>query len=400
MKKLNILLGLVIVWSYLFFSPLVKQTFAADCNPDKHGITNISISPSEFMSGEEDKVHVSFNTSQINTPNGEYRVIVEFSGSTGETAYKQKDDHTSYMSFDITEDKFLNTGVGFAGKYKADVFLQKKGGFLSPIKWCKLGIYTIDSRADYSSNCLMTLSQERDGKTCYYSADSQCLEKGAETKIRVTGLKKDGELFSGQAFAKIERDGSVNLTKESYTIEPGVFEIWGTDLLNKATSHTISIHKVGLSQRTFCEGFGPFEVVNNCTNDQCNEDEGSFPPSGSGEENRLCKQVPVDKGQTECVDCFDDGGIWTSLGCISNQDTKGIVEKIVTIGISLAGGIALLIILAAAFILSTSQGEPKRTSEAKEMLTHAIIGLLFIIFSITILEFIGVNILRIPEFGE
>lgn len=123
-------------------------------------------------------------------------------------------------------------------------------------------------------------------------------------------------------------------------------------------------------------------------------------PGGNFDRFQLCKQVPIDKGQAECESCFESGGIWTSLGCISNQDTEGIVDKILTIGISLAGGVALLIILAAAFILSTSQGEPKRTNEAKEMLTQAIIGLLFIIFSITILEFIGVKILRIPGFGE
>ena len=42
----------------------------------------------------------------------------------------------------------------------------------------------------------------------------------------------------------------------------------------------------------------------------------------------------------------------------------------------------------------------KGIKEAKEMITSAIVGSLFIIFSITILQFIGVSILHIPGFGE
>jgi hypothetical protein len=66
----------------------------------------------------------------------------------------------------------------------------------------------------------------------------------------------------------------------------------------------------------------------------------------------------------------------------------------------MSGAIVLIMILAGAFMLSTSQGDPKKTQDAKELITSAIIGLLFIIFSITILQFVGVSILRIPGFGE
>lgn len=88
-------------------------------------------------------------------------------------------------------------------------------------------------------------------------------------------------------------------------------------------------------------------------------------------------------------------GVWTSLGCIQN-DNQSLVASLLRIGLSLAGLIALLTILASAFMFSTSQGDVKRTNDAKEMLTSAIIGLIFIIFSITILQFIGVTILQIP----
>jgi hypothetical protein len=92
-------------------------------------------------------------------------------------------------------------------------------------------------------------------------------------------------------------------------------------------------------------------------------------------------------------------GLWTAVGCIDTSK-DGLIKSFMRIGLGIAGGVALLTILIASFILSTSQGNPKRTGEAKEMLTNAIIGLLFIIFSVTILQFIGVTILQIPGFGK
>ncbi len=114
----------------------------------------------------------------------------------------------------------------------------------------------------------------------------------------------------------------------------------------------------------------------------------------------LCKQIPDGEAQAKCTTCFNQNGVWTAIGCIDTSSTEGIVSKLMKVGMSIAGGIALLMILASAFLFATSAGETKRTSEAKEILTSAIIGLIFIIFSVTILQFIGVNILRIPGFGE
>lgn len=112
----------------------------------------------------------------------------------------------------------------------------------------------------------------------------------------------------------------------------------------------------------------------------------------------ICNQVGEDYRE-ECTRCIDnEDGIWTAIGCIGARP-ETIVGHLVTVGLGIGGGIALLMILGGAFIFTTSQGDPKRTSEAKEMIQSAIIGLFFIIFSVTILQFIGVNILQIPGFG-
>lgn len=117
----------------------------------------------------------------------------------------------------------------------------------------------------------------------------------------------------------------------------------------------------------------------------------------------LCQQTSSDINPNALLNCTrclkNQGGIWTAFGCIPT-DAGGMVEVIVRIGLLIGGGTATLIILAGSFMLSISQGDPKKTTEAKEMITAAVIGLIFIVFSISILQLIGVQILQIPEFGQ
>ena len=76
------------------------------------------------------------------------------------------------------------------------------------------------------------------------------------------------------------------------------------------------------------------------------------------------------------------------------------MQRFITLGLGIGGGVSLLSTLAGGFILTTSQGDPKRTGQAKEMITNAVIGLIFVIFSVTILQFIGYTVFRLPGFGE
>lgn len=115
----------------------------------------------------------------------------------------------------------------------------------------------------------------------------------------------------------------------------------------------------------------------------------------------LCKQQ-IKEGTDQfdaCKACADKPGVWTAVGCIPN-DPESVIKTVITIGLAAGGGIVLIMILVGSFMLSVSQGDPNKTKEAKEIITSAIIGLLFVIFSVTILQFIGVSILHIPGFGE
>lgn len=91
--------------------------------------------------------------------------------------------------------------------------------------------------------------------------------------------------------------------------------------------------------------------------------------------------------------------VGTAIGEIST-DPVGFVKSLFGIILSLSGGVALLLIILSGYKLMLSQGNPEKAQEAKETLTAAIVGLLFIIFSLVILQVIGVDILRIPGFGK
>lgn len=72
------------------------------------------------------------------------------------------------------------------------------------------------------------------------------------------------------------------------------------------------------------------------------------------------------------------------------------MQKLFGIILSLAGGIALLLIIFSGYQILTSQGNPEKIQGAKDTITSAIIGLVFMIFSMVILQVIGVDILHIP----
>lgn len=90
----------------------------------------------------------------------------------------------------------------------------------------------------------------------------------------------------------------------------------------------------------------------------------------------------------------------TALGSIDVSTGGAFVKILFQVLLSLSGGIALLIIIFAGFSMALSQGNPEKVKGAQETLTGAIVGLLFIILSVAILQIIGVNILGLPGFKQ
>lgn len=92
-------------------------------------------------------------------------------------------------------------------------------------------------------------------------------------------------------------------------------------------------------------------------------------------------------------------GILTAVGCISTEP-KAFVEGILKFVSFAAGGVALILMILAALQMITAEGNPEYIKQAQEKFYSAIIGLLFIIFSVLLLQVIGYDVLGLPGFGR
>ncbi len=260
----------------------------------------------------------------------------------------------------------------------------------------------------YATAPVAEISQNIDGKTCGFFTG--CTVAGKDVTVKLSSLTyPNGAAAGATDFVKIDFicDGTcfnyssfVQLSNKAaeFTVPGGKIATGNTyhmeiSLISQEDALRDGAHAVYTSVYT---GPSSQPVQAECPVDECNEDLNNL----NSNLYELCAQIKTDTPQySACMSCFLGQGIWTAIGCIPSNPQK-IIQTIITIGLALGGGIVLIMILAGSFMLSVSQGDPNKTKEAKEMITSAIIGLLFVIFSVTILQFIGVSILHIPGFGE
>lgn len=102
-------------------------------------------------------------------------------------------------------------------------------------------------------------------------------------------------------------------------------------------------------------------------------------------------------GNTSCTTDQSNPAVNTAIGCIHTNPAEFAKDSLRFI-IGIAGGLAFLMMLLGAFQMLTSAGNPETLNAGKERLTSAIIGLLFVIFAVLLLQIIGAGILNIPGF--
>lgn len=101
------------------------------------------------------------------------------------------------------------------------------------------------------------------------------------------------------------------------------------------------------------------------------------------------------------------GKQYTFLGCLGGGSgftqegsAGGVVQSLLNIVFSMAGGIAFLYLLYGSYIITTSQTNPERINYGKRVVYGAIAGLIFTLGSVFVVKFIASGILKIPGFGE
>lgn len=120
----------------------------------------------------------------------------------------------------------------------------------------------------------------------------------------------------------------------------------------------------------------------------------------------LCKPVIANTATTSaplppCAQWGTDGNclrVSTGLGIDVGTEPGELARSFFSVLLSISGGLALLLFIYAGYKIMAARGNPEKFQEAKDRFTSTILGLLFIILSLVILQVIGVDLLQIPGF--
>lgn len=126
---------------------------------------------------------------------------------------------------------------------------------------------------------------------------------------------------------------------------------------------------------------------------------GDFIPSDiSNPSTCTCEKVPEPLDiKLTCTTSDGKRGINSAIGCIPINANTDFLRFLLQWGMGVAGGFAVLLILYASFIFITSSGDKYKIKAGRELLTAAITGILFLIFSVFLLRVIGIDILGITQ---
>lgn len=132
-------------------------------------------------------------------------------------------------------------------------------------------------------------------------------------------------------------------------------------------------------------------------------DYGQFCDTTAGDPtSHVCKNRPAieddDRAFSACDDYPDEICVSTPFGQI-RANPGGFASQIIALGIGIGSGVAFLLIIFGTYVVQTSQGNPDGINHGKEIITSAIIGLVFIVLSVTIMQIIGFDLLGLGSFG-
>ncbi len=412
----NKLLKIIVVFALGFFvSSHRNQVFAADCSAIGVGVT---ISPTTIIEGDgTTSITVGVDTTYL--PDDNYQ-IMNFDDARSlipeeSSGFQPKTASTSNLTFNLTSQKSL-TGDD-SGSQSTDtqhIYLYKQSQYTD---FCYVGSYTV-TRNSFVCTQPVVVSQKRTATDesgasvqteCFYNDSTSCLDSESPITFSVTGLQRErpntaiqSDFGFSSLYTRTRNSTGANSVSWSIQMNPDNYTLAIRDYL----PNLLNIYSPYTGQN--CGGFD-IEVKPTCPPTDCEEQTTNAAISLGPDVFSLCDQIADEQSEEKaaCIACTggsteagssDVEGIWTAIGCIK-KDPQAIIGKFINVGLGIGGGVALITFLAAGFIYSTSQGSPEKVKSAKEMMTASIVGLVFIIFSVTILQFIGWTVLKIPGFG-
>lgn len=102
-----------------------------------------------------------------------------------------------------------------------------------------------------------------------------------------------------------------------------------------------------------------------------------------------------------CLTCANRGGYYSAIGCLPINDLGSFITTLAfQIGLGIAGAFCILCMIYSAIIMQSSGGNSEAIENSQKTLMSCLSGLALIIFSVFIIRFIGVDLLRIPGFSN
>jgi hypothetical protein len=130
--------------------------------------------------------------------------------------------------------------------------------------------------------------------------------------------------------------------------------------------------------------------------DSCHEVYIKFLPQGTRYSTFCFGQKTITETEDN-ITCDSENGVQTALGCIPT-DPRELIKWVFPYLLGLGGLSAFALIVFSGIQILTSGGNPEKIQGAKETITSAVTGLLFIILSLFLLKLIGGDILGLPAF--
>lgn len=386
-KIIRILSGIfLIVFSLLIYSP---QTVTAQT--PSTGLCTFTLNPLK-PDQNMDTLKVKITSAYLTQ---KYRILLQWPNGSADSKY-----NTTSLQFDpeinLEYSKPSNWFTGWrTGTYTLYVVEVKSGQELKDAK-CK---YEFPIEETPQQACQASI---------YANAypTRKPIEPGTNVILHVEGLKEDNI-------------GWPDLGKGGYDIYVrDVFnKVYSTDNgkdINLGSSFDVGTYLVEVKERCGFVGTGCSGPPRN----QCNRIGFKVAPKASGGGGEIppgevslratCKNLGdplIIPGDAICTTSkaldsgCTDNAISTAIGCV-HTDPAGFTKDFLTFIIGIAGGLAFLMMLLGAFQMLTSAGNPETLSAGRDRLQSAVIGLLFIIFAVLLLQIIGAGILNIPGFGS
>ncbi len=413
----------------LTFSTLVKPV-SAQSSPDKLTCDDVSASFSKTGYTNEDvKVSLTFKNPST-APNGTYRILV----STGDAAFPWGGYQDQDLDFSGKQGtyEYIIPGSNFSKPYKYFVYLENPGWVYNSTMCQFPGSITIFNKnfADLADKCKINLS------------DNYKIDENMQGSIFIPEDKDVSfyfEIYRGKvtvpsaplmASTGINSTPVLRLSSTNTTV--------GTEPANRTlvggkdnVLQGENIKKLGLGQYTavvravtgggvtggpafhFYCAFKQFQVSRDDTTATTPGTSLTAPGAKVAEaieykeaimsclqNSKNCttsKPQNCDPGNGQLSD--SGKGIMTAIGCVPTEP-KTLVESLIKYASLAAGGIALIIMILAALQMITAEGNPESIKKAQEKFYSAIIGLLLIIFSVLLMQVIGVDILGLNSFGK